>query len=172
MDTSAVFVRTAQGQQGFTQGASALSSGQRTVLVLVDGKRTAQDVNRVVQAVCNGYATLGQLIDLGYIEQTSIALLATQPVVRIAANAAAPIPRAEAMAEAKRYAAKSLADQLGPVADRVCLRIELSNSAKDLMEAITQGHRMLKEFVGSARASAYESHIKFLLSDELAQTAA
>jgi hypothetical protein len=172
MDTSAVFVRTAQGQQGFAHGASVLSSGQRTVLVLVDGKRSAQDINRVVQAVCNGYATLGQLIDLGYIEQSAAALLAAPPAASKAANGSVPIPRADAMAEAKRYAAKSLADQLGPVADRVCLRIELANSAKDLMEAITQGHRMLKEFVGSARATAYEAHIKFLLSDELAHSAA
>jgi hypothetical protein len=172
MDTSAVFVRTAQGQTSFTNGASSLSSGQRTVLVLVDGKRSAQDINRVVQAVCNGYATLGQLIDLGYIELSAMPLLAKTTAATTAVTPPTAVMRAEAMNEAKRYASKSLADQLGPIADRVCLRIELADAPKDLMEAITQGHRMLKEYVGLARATAYESHIKFLLSDELAQVAA
>ena len=166
MDTSAIFVRTEQGKQGFATGATALSSAQRTVLILVDGARRAADINRVVQAVCNGYATLGQLTDMGYIalhENASAQVGATLPNF---------VPRAEALAEAKRYAAKSLADLLGPMADRTCLKIEFATSPRDLLESISQAIRLIREVAGITRANAFEAHIKFLLTDELPKAAA
>jgi hypothetical protein len=163
MDTSAIFVRTEQGQNGFTSGASQLSSAQRTVLILVDGTRRAADINRVVQAVCNGYATLGQLTDMGFIA------LHMNATAQLGAVLPERVPRAEALSEAKRYAAKTLADILGPTADRICLKIELAQSARDVLESITQAHRMMREFAGTARANAFEAHIKFLLADELPQ---
>ena len=166
MDTSAIFVRTEHGQQGFQSGAVELSSAQRTVLILVDGSRRAADINRVVQAVCNGYATLGQLTDMGYIE------LLNNVAVQLGATLPERIPRAEALKEAKRYAAKTLADTLGPTADRVCLRVELAQTGREVLEAITQAQRMLREFAGAAKANAFESHIKYLLSDDVPKVAA
>jgi hypothetical protein len=166
MDTSAIFVRTEQGQNGFASGASQLSSAQRTVLILVDGTRRAADINRVVQAVCNGYATLGQLTDMGFIS------LHANASVQLGATLPERVPRAEALAEAKHYAAKTLVDTLGPIADRVCLKIELAQNAREVMESITQAHRMMRDCAGAARANAFEAHIKYLLADELPQAAA
>ncbi len=166
MDTSAIFVRTQLGQQGFKSGAIELSNAQRTVLILVDGARRAADINRVVQALCNGYATLGQLTDMGY-----IALL-NNAAAQVGAAISERIPRAEALLEAKRYASKTLADTLGPSADRVCLRVELAQTAREVLEAITQAQRMLREFAGSTKANAFEAHIKYLLTDEMPKVAA
>ncbi len=166
MDTSAIFVRTEHGQNGFVSGAAALSSAQRTVLILVDGNRRAADINRVVQAVCNGYATLGQLTDMGF-----IALL-DNAAAQVGAVLPERMPRAEVLAEVKRYAAKTLSDTLGPNADRVCLKIELAQSARDVMETTTQALRMLREFAGASRANAFEAHIKYLLADELPKAVA
>jgi hypothetical protein len=81
MDTSAVFARSIKGAGVQAAGSGELSGAQRTVLILMDGNRSAAEIHRVVAGICNGYSTITQLVDLGLVEKKPTAQIAS--VVRL-----------------------------------------------------------------------------------------
>jgi hypothetical protein len=158
MDTSAVFARTETGIQAFAAGATApLSSGQRTVLVLIDGNRSAAEIHRVVGTICNGYSTLTQLVDLRLIEK--------KPTAQIA-SAVRMLPQsASARNELRYYATRTVADTLGPMADQICLQIDRAETDDHFVNALEKARMALVHYAGAARANAFSAHVQYLSSE-------
>jgi hypothetical protein len=158
MDTSIIFERTASGNEKFQAGARELSNEQRMALIMVDGKRSAQDIVKTLAAIGNGYGLLSQLVDLGVISPKPIASAKVMPMATRASS------QNNADPQIRQYAVKTIGDALGAMGDKLCLKIERTKTSEELMPLIETARMILMEYVGEARASAFEAHVEYLRS--------
>ena len=122
------------------------------MLILIDGKRTFDELARLSQALGEIEQLLGQLFDQGFIEAA-----ATAPAAAVAA--AAP---AVSLPEARRYAVRRLMDLLGPNAEELCMRIESARGNNDFQIAVKGAEGLLRQFRGAQAAQDFSTQIQTL----------
>jgi hypothetical protein len=154
---AAVYKKTAKGQSEIETRANRLVPRLRSALILVDGRRTDEELRTLIPAQAD--EALAVLEDQGYIE-----LIAQAPPAASRAKPAAPAqsdPLSPArLDETRRLAVRFLTDQLGPAAEPLAIKIERS---KDWAELTTQ-LEMAEHFLRAGRgvALAQEFADKFL----------
>ena len=160
MDKSRIYRKTPKGAEAIAQRDRALQPRLRSLLILVDGKRSAADL---AQMAPGGFdEAMDQLVQLGLVEaaEAGPAPVTTAPAPLAAAPADAParLP----LAEAKRLAVRRLSDLLGPLSDDICMRIEGARTASEFMAFVHKAEQMIDANLGSARAQEFaqemESH--------------
>ncbi|HEY0855948.1 MAG TPA: hypothetical protein VGE16_02765 [Albitalea sp.] len=87
MVTAPIPVKTADGQAELSRRQRRLSQRHRTVLLLVDGRRTEQQVRSMAQQAGAGESCFGELLDLGLIALAQPA----EPAVPL--ESTIPLPR-------------------------------------------------------------------------------
>lgn len=159
---ASVYRKTDKGIAEIETRANRLVPRLRTALIMVDGKRSDNDL----RTLCGGdpEEVLGTLVAQGYIEVIgTVAERAPAPPAS-APGAAAPAPRAPAKApsweEKRRQAVRYLNDTLGPTAESLVLKIEKATSWDELKPHLEMG----EHFVRSARgaSAAREFAAKFI----------
>jgi len=149
-----VYRKTAKGQDEIATRAHRLQPRLRQALILVDGRRSAEEFARMLPQADD---VLRALIEGGFVEAAGTA--APTPVAAAAAApaAAAPLlPPALPFGEAlKREVARSLNDQLGPMAELLAIKVERARSAEELRPVLEQAQRTLRDVRGSAAARAF-----------------
>lgn len=159
-NTSAPFQKSAKGSQALAARDPALTPKLRSLLIMVDGKRTTADLSKLAAALGNPQEMLDQLLDLGFIEGAAAAA-APAPAPAPAASAAAAAAPAAAGAptvplkDAQRFAVRRLTDLLGPMAESLCMRIEGSKNAAEFMQALHRAEQVLKEFGGQQMTESF-----------------
>jgi hypothetical protein len=147
-----VYRKTSKGIAEVETRAHRLLPRLRGALILVDGKRTDDELTRMVLADPAG--TLKSLLTDGFIEV--LTTLAERP------TEAAPVAASRATASAgatleslRREAARQLNHQLGPLADEVSLKIERAKSMPELQPLLVQAAQMLHRLKGTESAQAF-----------------
>ncbi|HSI55474.1 MAG: hypothetical protein ACAH21_03430 [Ramlibacter sp.] len=163
IEKNLVYRKSAKGTEAIAtrQHGQGLAPKQRSLLIMVDGKRTGEELERVAQALGDPAEMLGQLLDAGYMEPTGAAGAPQAPAGH---PASAPAPLAGAaptmtLAEAKRFASRRLTDLLGPNAEDLCLRIEAARNVHDFQVAVSKAEGMLRQFVSAGTAAAFAAEI-------------
>ena len=124
----------------------------RGALILVDGRRTDEDLRSLISVEPDG--TLKTLLEQGYIE-----LLGPPP--KAAAAVDAPKRRSEAAARApsvadvRRAAVRQLLELLGPVAEGMAMRIEKATTWNELLPSLNIACAMVREKRGTAAAIGF-----------------
>jgi hypothetical protein len=159
---ASVYRKTDKGIAEIETRANRLVPRLRTALIMVDGKRSDNDL----RTLCGGdpEEVLGSLLAQGYIEV--IGTVAERPPAPPppAPGAAAPAPRAAAKAtsweDKRRQAVRYLNDTLGPTAESLVLKIEKATSWEEVKPHLEMG----EHFVRSARgpSAAREFAAKFI----------
>lgn len=154
-DKSHTYHKSSRGTEAMATRSPALTPKMRSMLILVDGKRSCAELAKLGQLLGDPDQLLAQLAELGFIEaQAGAAPRAAGAAGAPAAPAAAAPPAATVpLPEAKRFAVRLLTDMLGPMADDMCMRIEGTRTAQDFMVAIQRAESMLRQ-VGSAQKAA------------------
>lgn len=135
----AVFVKTAAGHAALTERTALLNGRQRSLLIVINGKRDYAALQGIVPELALAPA-LGALRELGLI--TLIAGEAT-PTEAPAIQAAAPDAlRFEAV---KHMMTESAERFLGPMAGALARRISAANDDKQLRAAMGHWHMALRE---------------------------
>lgn len=165
---SGTYQKSARGTQALAARDPALTPKLRTILIMVDGKRSVEELARLSAGGGDPGQLLDQLADLGMIEEVAGAASAPAPLASAPAPlASAPAPLGQAdsampLPDAKRYAVRRLTDLLGPTADDLCMRIESTRTAADFRAVVKRAEAMVREFSGSEAAAAFardlESH--------------
>jgi hypothetical protein len=160
----ATYQKSPKGAQAIATRDHTLGMKLRSVLILVDGKKSFDDLLRMAGGLGNADDLLGQLFEQGYIEPVG-GTVAAQPAPAAAAPAAAPAAAQPAhppvpLAEAKRFAVRRLTDILGPTGEVLCLRIEGAKNAADFMQAIKAAEKVLRDFGGAALAERFGQDIE------------
>lgn len=189
MNKNTVHRKTAKGLDAIATRQGGLTPRQRSILILVDGKRNFDELAKLSSAFGDPEQLLVDLEAGGFIEPAggagaattgggaaaaapqpaSAAVPAAQSVAQSASPlAAAPAPAFAAsapaapgvpLADARRFAVRKLTDILGPVADDLCMRIEAARTAADYDAAIARAQNVLREVRGNGVATRFMADI-------------
>ena len=162
MNPSLVYRKTAKGQEAMASRQS-MTPKQRSVLILVDGKRTGADLEKIAAALGDGNEILNQLEALGYLEAVGAPAASAPrpvapPVAPVAPVAAAPVaanaPDGD-WHDARRVASRFLTDLMGPNAENLCMRIESARTLQEFTAAVVRARDAVRDFRGAAAAAQF-----------------
>lgn len=155
-----IYRKTAKGLAEIDTRAHRLPPRTRSMLILVDGKRDADDLKALVTVQAE--ECLRSLSEQGFIEavgETVRPSLATGTVAAPGAAsstpAAPPAGPAVDVAGLGRMAVRALNEALGPSAESLAMRIERARTVSELRPLLEQGARLLAAARGPAAAAAF-----------------
>jgi DNA-binding transcriptional ArsR family regulator len=150
-----VYRKTEKGQTEIATRAHKLAPRLRSALILVDGKRSDEELAKLIPAPADG--VLASLQADGFIE----ALAA--PATAAAVTQTAPPPSVAAVVltldETRRRAVRWLSDHLGPYADPLNLRLEKVKTAEELRAALLLAVSFVRQQLGASRTQEFEQHV-------------
>lgn len=153
MDKETIYRKTAAGADAIATRHAALGPRQRSLLILVDGRRNAGELATLVAAGGDAGDLLQGLLAQGFIEPL--------PAARAAAAPASPEAKpAMPLAQARSLAVRRLNDMLGPSATDLCLRLEAAHDAHEFLIAVRRIEAALREVVGPQRAAQFLSEVE------------
>jgi hypothetical protein len=154
-----VYHKSAKGTEAIAtrqHGQHGLPPRLRTMLILIDGKRSFEELAKLSQQA-DTEQLLGQLLDQGFIE----------PIVPAAPESSTPPPpavgtgrHATSLTQAQRFAVRRLTDIMGPNAEELCLRIEAAHNVHDLQQAVAKAEGTLRQFVNPHAAAEFIADIQ------------
>jgi hypothetical protein len=163
MDGSFVYSKTPKGVAEVAARSAQLSMTTRRVLIMVDGKRTVDDL-AVLLRPGEIDAVITQLESAGLIQRNSATHAIDVPTVagRVL-ETVAPTTQGGApdeqnpmtLDEAKRRAVRELTDRLGPGAESLAIRIEGCKTIEDFRERVREAERLVTAALGQAAAQDY-----------------
>ncbi len=194
MESTVVFKKTPQGQEAFSQRSPQLGVKQRSVLIMVDGKRTLGELSRLAAACGDVGALLLELQDMGMVALVSgkpaaargaaapaswnttdnTVPAALEPLASAAPAPQAPVPTAapapapalpRSLKDAQRFAVRQLNDAMGPSAESFCMRIENGKNPAEVLGAVQRAAEMLANVRGKAAAQALYDGVKLRLPE-------
>lgn len=160
-----VFHKSAKGVDAIATRQHGLGPKLRSMLILIDGKRGFDELERLSQMLGNTEELLGQLLDQGFIEPvagTATPAAAAVPAVSQPVTAPVPLPAAApiSLAEAQRFVSRRLTDLLGPNAEELCLRIEAARNVKDFQAAVTRAEGILRQYKSAHTAAEFAADVQ------------
>jgi hypothetical protein len=162
IEKNVIYHKTAKGTDAIATRQHGLAPKLRSLLIMVDGKRTYEELQQVSQMLGDADLLLGQLLNEGLIEASAAA---PQPPPKAPATAAAVLPAGApgstvTLQEAKRHAVRRLTDILGPNADDYCLRIESARNLHDFQVAVMKAEGVMRQYVSAQVVSQFMADIQ------------
>lgn len=145
-----LYRKTAAGQAEIGSKAHQLPPRARSLLIMVDGKRSESDLRAMLGPAVDEALVL--LVREGLIEVLGEAAPAATP------PSAPPPPPAVVqpdLAQVRREAARAVTDALGPMGDAVALRIEKAKDAEQLRAALRLAGESLENIGQRRRAEEF-----------------
>ena len=169
MDRQVIYRKTAKGLEEMATRAYRLPARERSLLILVDAKRNAQELIDNSRHLGDSSTFLEHLFNEGFIEPVgSLSAEPTPPAEAGPTDASAPPPITKpvvgtattvltpaARKEVINFARKVLFDNLGPDADTLAARIEASRNQSELYQALEKGRDALQAIVGRRKAEEF-----------------
>lgn len=156
---STIFRKTDKGQAEITTREHRLSPRLRSALILVDGKRSDDELRKMIAAEAD--ETIKALRDGGFIEVLFVTADKNSTAAKAAAPAASAAPAGEARtaAETRRRAVRWIADRMGPMGDLINMRIEASKTPEELSNALLSARHAIRDQLGAAKALEFQDEI-------------
>lgn len=156
-----VYHKSAKGAEAIATRQHGLTPKLRSVLILIDGRRSFDELMKLSTAMGDTELLLEQLLAQGFIEPGATVPVAAAPVSSAPAPlAAATGQRAATLTEAQRFAVRRLTDIMGPNAEELCLRIEAARNIHDLQVAVAKAEGTLRQYVNSHTAAEFMADIQ------------
>jgi hypothetical protein len=161
MEAQAIYRKSEKGAEAIATRGYGVSGKLRMLLITVDGKKTVEELARVAAGMGESAALVEQLLAEGLIELASPA-----PGGGAAAGAA---PGAVAAArvdlrKVKALATRLLAEQLGPLADELSLRLEAAKDVPQFVEAMKRAYTVVRDVKGQAAADRFGGEVEAQMS--------
>lgn len=154
-----VYHKSAKGTEAIATRQHGLGPKLRSMLILIDGKRSFEELVRLSAMLGDTEELLGQLLDQGFIEPVAAPARAAAPPVTAPlapAPAAAPIT----LTEAQRFVSRRLTDLLGPNAEELCLKIEAARTVKDFQSAVARAEGILRQYKSAHTAAEFAADVQ------------
>lgn len=166
LEKAATYHKSARGAEAIATRHGGLTPRQRSMLILVDGRRGFDELSRLGQLLGDPEQLLQQLADQGYIETGPARAGPPSVPAPLFDNSgwgqvSAPAPlsssaaRGVTLQEAQRAACDKLQDLLGPAGDDLCQRIEACTSAQEFRAAVRSTEVVLNALVGPQLAAQF-----------------
>ena len=165
MDGTLIYAKTPKGTAEVAARSAQLSMTTRRVLIMMDGKRTLEELATLVRPG-EIEAIVTQLESAGLAQKAGGSALDVPTVDARAAESEGPgfAPGAVmderdltpmTLEEAKRRASRELNDRLGPDAEIVAIRIENCRTIEEFRERVREAERFVAAALGAAAAQDY-----------------
>lgn len=167
MDGSLIYAKTPKGIAEVAARSAELSMVVRRVLIMMDGKRTVDDLSVYVRPG-EIDAIVTQLESAGLAEKAGEGFRTTttpHPSEQRTGPPTAPAPAVPAaeepeftpitLEEVKRRAVRELNERLGPEGDTMAMRIEACRSIDEFRERVREAERYVAGALGTAAAQDY-----------------
>ncbi len=167
MDKQTVFVKTDQGRDALTSRPAGLGPRLRSLLIMVDGKRSVGELDRMLGSDGAAAPLLEQLAAEGWIEGTApvaapvaSAAVASPPTLA-EGPATLPPPTADALPfpEARRLVVRFINDQLGPMGEPLAIKVEGCKSGAELLAMLPRIRDGLRNFKNAATVARFDQEI-------------
>lgn len=152
MLATAVFTKTEKGRAEVAQRGAGLNPRQRSVLIMLDGRKPALALASLVAAdQLTGILDELAAMDLIALVAAPTAVTASPPPARVAPAASAPQPApappldAARLAPAKAILIRSAQTCLGPIASDLVRQIEAAADEHQLQRAIGHWHMAMRD---------------------------
>jgi hypothetical protein len=173
MDPKVIYRKTDKGQEEMATRVHHLPSRERSILVLVDGKRTGAELVEKSRHFGDGEAFLNHLVETGFVEPVADGARLPPPASELRhvtpspAVSPAPVtvrPRSPAspgsastiaLTETINFARHFLLGALGPDADELAARLESSRNLKELAQTLAKGREALAVLAGRRKADEF-----------------
>jgi hypothetical protein len=152
LDPDIIYRKSARGSEAIASRQAALGPRQRSLLILVDGRRGFHELATLGAALGSTAELLQDLLAQGYIEPGPLRSAgvgaAPAPVIVARKVAVGPTELRVPLEQARSFAVARLSDLLGPAGTDLCRRIEASRSAHEFRAAVRRTETSLREVVG------------------------
>jgi hypothetical protein len=150
MDLRHAFQKTPKGDEEIARRSHGLTPRARSLLIMVNGKLTGEDLCKRAEALASGGGLFELLTEGGFIE-----------AIEQAADAAAPVSAGigPAYAEAVQFASHYLVEMLGPAYDELGARIESCRDPVELVSLLENCRDVVDGNVGRKKAEAFWSGV-------------
>lgn len=174
MDKNTLLVKTEKGRDAMARRVPELVPRLRSMLILVDGKRSASELDKLGAGLGGGGALLEQLLAHGWIApldgsvpfQNTVPFsdsgpaAVTAPTPMVAAEAPAAVaPAALPLADARRLVVRFVNDQVGPMGEQTAMRIESCKTAAELQSLLPRVRDALQNFRGMGTVQRFDQEI-------------
>ena len=152
-----IFRKTAKGAAEIETRAHRLPPRMRSTLILVDGKRDAEDLRALVTQQAD--ELLNALLEQGFVEAVG------ETVRPLDAPAAAPPPSPAPVVDVtplRKLVVRALNDELGPSAEGLAIRIEKVRTVEELRPLMSQAVQLVVAARGRAAAEAFAARLPVL----------
>lgn len=165
LDKLAIYHKTPKGMEAIANRHSGLGPRLRSLLIMIDGKRSFTDLS-ALSGECE--ALLEQLAQDGMIEPVAGVAVAAAPATAQASNwpelqaaVTAPTPVVVvSLPEAKRCATRLLVELLGPTSEVLCIKIEAARNLADFVVAVKRARELVRDVKGAAAAERFIAEIE------------
>lgn len=153
-----IFRKTDKGHAEIATRAHKLPPRLRSALILVDGRRSDEELSRLVLA--EPQATLQALLDQGFVEVISVTVeRAAVPATAPPQAAPAPVPAAadapRDFAQQRREAVRALTDAVGPMGEALALKMERAASPAELRPLLALAVQVIGNARGAGQAGQF-----------------
>ena len=168
MDGTLIYAKTPKGVAEVAARTAQLSMTTRRVLIMMDGKRTIDELSVLVRpgeidAIITQLESAGlaqKASSPSAVEPASAITTAREDETKSPTTINAPVMDDRELTpitleEAKRRAVRELNDRLGPDAEVVAIRIESCRTIEDFRERVRDAERFVATALGAAAAQDY-----------------
>ncbi len=154
-----IYRKTAKGSEAIANRQSGLGPRHRSLLIMIDGKRSVAELAPVGSA-------LGDVADLIQALQAEGLIEALNAPAAPAAGAQgaepAEAPPRVTLSQAQRHAVRLLNDLLGPGGADLCMRVESTKSAQEFRAVLKRAEQVVREGLGARKAERFIEEMESL----------
>lgn len=160
LNKQAIYHKTAKGTEAIANRQLGLAPKLRSLLIMVDGKRSYTDLSGLGTVLGDWEAMLSQLADDGLIETGVSAAPIAAPAVGQTEAAAPAALILTSLPEAKRVASHLLLDMLGPTSDVLCMKIEAAHNLAEFVTAVKRARDIVRDIKGGHAAERFIKQVE------------
>ncbi len=168
MDGTIVYSKTPRGIAEVSLRSAQLPMATRRVLIMIDGKRTVDDLS-ILGKASDIENAISSLENAGLIQRSSYQGAIDVPTINgrdtesglssalSGPTTSGPIDERDTITldEVKRRAVRGLHDRLGPDADALSMRIEACRTVEEFRGRVREAERLISNTLGAGAAQDY-----------------
>lgn len=158
----AIYHKTPKGVESIANRHSGLGPRLRSLLIMIDGKRSFADLTALTgecEALLEQLAQDGMIEPVGGAAPVASGPASSWPDSQSAATAPTPLV-VVSLPEAKRCAARLLVEMLGPTSEVLCMKIESAGNLADFVSAVKRAREIVRDVKGTASAERFIAEIE------------
>ncbi|HRP75673.1 MAG TPA: hypothetical protein PKZ27_08745 [Rhodocyclaceae bacterium] len=165
MEPTTVYAKTEVGHEEISSRTRRLPARVRTMLIMVDGRRSVGELLNNSPVPAESHAHLETLVEGGFIAPVGVVGGGVAPAATTAAVSVAPPPAGD-LDEAKRVVSRMLMEMIGPEADFFTGRVDDAGSMGELQIEAGKLRKMIDDSFSARKAEQFWEKVGPLFGED------